>query len=158
MCMNACIPIVILLIMAHQMYLIGGYTYTPEELCEFFKKQSEPLKELCIGVQATQYLNNDGHPYSVKACLYEDKLIFLFAISYISVTSKTVDYCFTETPTALKMTWTLRRILWPHFIKSWWVRLLSLYQLPCLILSFSLDSTVRWHPDEASGKCLVELQ
>jgi len=34
-------------------------------------------------VQATQYLNNDGHPYSVKACLYEDKLVFLFAVAYI---------------------------------------------------------------------------
>jgi len=61
MCVNACIPIIILLIMVHQMYLIGGYAYTPEELCEFFEKLGEPLEERCIGVQATQYLNNDRH-------------------------------------------------------------------------------------------------
>jgi len=65
--MNACIPIIILLIMVHQMYLIGGYAYTPEELCKFFKKRGEPLEKQCISVQATQYLNNDGHPYSIKA-------------------------------------------------------------------------------------------
>ena len=40
--------------MAHQIYLIEGYAYTPEELCEFFEKCGEPLKEWCIGVQATQ--------------------------------------------------------------------------------------------------------
>jgi len=89
--------------MVHQMYLIGGYAYTPEELCEFFEKQSEPLEEQCIGVQATQYLNNDGHPYSVKACLYKDKLIFLFVVAYIPVTAKTFDNCFMEMVTALKM-------------------------------------------------------
>jgi len=89
--------------MVHQMYFIGGYTYTPEELCEFFEKWGEPLEEQCISVQATQYLNNDGHPYSVKACLYEDKLVFLFTVSYIPVTAKTSDYCFMEMATALKM-------------------------------------------------------
>jgi len=89
--------------MVHQMYLIGGYAYTPEELCEFFEKWGKPLEEWCIGVQATQYLNNDGHLYSIKVCLYEDKLIFLFTVSYIPVTAKTFDYHFTETVTALKM-------------------------------------------------------
>jgi len=89
--------------MVHQMYLIGGYTYTPEELCEFFKKWGEPLEEWCIGVQETQYLNNNGHLYSVKACLYKDKLVFLFAVAYIPITAKTFDYCFTEMATALKM-------------------------------------------------------
>ena len=89
--------------MVHQMYLIGGYTYTPEELCEFFKKRGQPLEEQCIGVQATQYLNNDGHTYSVKTCLYKDKLVFLFTVAYIPVTAKTFDYRFTETVTALKM-------------------------------------------------------
>ena len=34
MCVKACIAIIILLIMVHQMYLIGGYAYTPEELCK----------------------------------------------------------------------------------------------------------------------------
>ena len=89
--------------MVHQMYLIGGYACMPEELCESFKKRGEPLEEQCISFQATQYLNNDGHPYSIKACLYEDKLIFLFAISYIPVTAKTFKYRFMETVTALKV-------------------------------------------------------
>jgi len=89
--------------MVHQMYLIGGYAYTPEELCEFFEKQDEPLEEQWISVQATQYLNNDGHSYSVKVCLYEDKLVFLFTVSYIPVIAKTFNYHFTETVTALKM-------------------------------------------------------
>ena len=89
--------------MVHQMYFIGGYVYTPEELCKFFEKQGEPLEERCISVQATQYLNNDGHPYSVKACLYKNKLIFLFTVSYIPVTANTFDYRFMETVTALKM-------------------------------------------------------
>jgi hypothetical protein len=104
MYVNPCILTVILLMVSHQMYLIGGYAYTPEELCDYFEKRGDPLEERCIGVQATQILSDKlGHPYSVKACLYEDQMVFLFAVSYIPVTAKTVDYRFTENSTALKM-------------------------------------------------------
>jgi len=51
----------------------------------------------------TQYLNNDGHPYSIKACLYKEKLVFLFTVAYIPVTAKTLDYRFMEMATALKI-------------------------------------------------------
>lgn len=103
MFVNACLPILTSLIVTPQMYLIGGYAYTPEELRRYFAAKGHPLHEVCIGAQASQYLDDKGLPYSVKACLYKDELVFLFADSYILVTPQTVNYRFTETPNALKM-------------------------------------------------------
>ena len=85
------------------MYLLGGYAYTPEKLCDFFRERGVTLKSPGMSLEATRYLKSKGHHYPVKSCMYQDQHIFLFAVGFIPITPQTRTYRFEETQEALNL-------------------------------------------------------
>ena len=85
------------------MYLLGGYTYTPEKLCDFFHEQGVTLQPPGMSLEATHYLKSQGHHYPVKFCMYQDQHVFLFAVGFIPITPQTRTYHFKEMQEALDL-------------------------------------------------------
>ena len=86
-----------------RMYLLGGYAYTPEKLCDFFHEQGVTLESPGMSLEAICYLKSQGHHYSVKPCMYQDQHVFLFAVGFIPITTQTRTYRFEEMKEALDM-------------------------------------------------------
>ena len=78
--------------------------YSRDKLCDIFQAKGVPLQSPGIGIQASRFLKESGHPYRVHACMYEDQPMFMFVFEYIPVdTPTTVNYRFQETDEAREM-------------------------------------------------------
>jgi hypothetical protein len=84
-------------------YIIGGYAFSPNELCNFFQARGVTLTSPGLGVQATRALEWDGHPYMVKSCMIEDEHVFVFVTAYRPIAISTRSFRFEETEAACNM-------------------------------------------------------
>lgn len=78
--------------------------YTLEKLCDVFQAKGVTLESPGIGIQASRFLKESGHPYRVQACMYQNEPMFMFVFEYIPVDSPTmVAYRFQESDDARAM-------------------------------------------------------
>jgi hypothetical protein len=85
------------------MYIVGGYAYTPEEICQLFQERGLDLHKPAIAVKATRFLRQQGSPYRLHSCMYEDKHVFMFVSKFVPMASQTRSFRFEEDDAARAM-------------------------------------------------------
>jgi hypothetical protein len=100
---------IVLIIVYERIYLLGGYGYTRDQLCAFFEENHGlTLKRPAIAVQATHCLKQQGLPYRVKACMYNNEPLFMFVAMYRPTLTPTITFTFEENEDARVMKETLK--------------------------------------------------
>lgn len=93
----------LLTLICYSMYLLGGYVYTPPAICEFFAGRGLTLERPGIGLQATRFLKQQGQPYLIRSCMYNNEHMFMFVAAYKLMLDETTTYHFEETEAARAM-------------------------------------------------------